>query len=277
MTPSFNTPYPSIYVGKDAYQWNAYQNQEFNYWEVDVRKIGRKSYRVVFDSWEQKKIQPQMVRQWIEMALKKGGFEQKEEMRYEVRATVLYPKNLSYREETTWIQKQADFYGHKQPDVLLRHERRTWVADAEQELGLSFPYLLKLLYIYFGNGNFGPSQGILPLFQEQATRSGQLGLVELHQFFQHRKKKDATWQVPHTYIFFMDWGNDIYSAIDVGQFDTPVYVLDNNLKTLENSWDYCMWKHSDSLYDWVKMWLDNKDESGRVLWMDMYKKRGLIT
>jgi len=144
------------------------------------------------------------------------------------------------------------------------------VLEAEASLGFAIPSLLKELYLYVGNGGFGPSDCYLIGLQGGHEYWGDT-LATLYADFRHwqdtKYLKDgkvySPW--PEQLLPAFLWPCTIYTCLDCSQPETPIYIYDTNFIKADNRHlPRPLMKHKASLSEWLEA-----INTGEDLWIEM--------
>jgi len=132
------------------------------------------------------------------------------------------------------------------------------VAQAEKDLGFPLPPLLRELYLQIGDGGFGPGYGLYKL------TGGETDLAAVVP--NHRMATDPdlpepynTWRAKH--LMLVDWGCNIYSAVDCASAEGTVYRYNLDRYDDETSGpvrDYGILEAA-SLGEWLERWMEGED------------------
>jgi hypothetical protein len=142
-----------------------------------------------------------------------------------------------------------------------------------EELELNWPSAWQQLYTYNSiEGGWGPDSGFFPLFP---TSVHQHNIKTTYRHFHKDHPARQLWRQQLNLLPFLHWGTDVYSILDCGSKEGRVYSFDPNLKNENNRWEDCLWLHQESLYAWLKFWLDSEDY-GLALWRNMYEQKGIL-
>jgi len=217
---------------------------------------------------------PQKVKEWINFALQEDWYTETRVYRlFEINGhnrMVRLQNSLAQEEKVVATLSQK--FNHS-TNGLEKSTLKYNLSKLENKIGLTLPSVIKQLYLELGNGDFGPDYGFFLLQEEEGNKK--ITLTQAYQELHGAKIKDWDWEFSKLLVPFLYWGADIYSLIDCGDPNGAVYVLDENLKNENTTWQSCVWKHCDSILDWLKQWSEG-DVSGRSLWLEMYKIRGLL-
>lgn len=266
----------NIKIGQQIFKWEA----EYDVWlkmSVCVVKNVVDCDQTLYLNFIDTKLDycvPSNIRLWIEFAINKGWF--REPMILEIvkvgKLTKVSQLKQSINDEkilVNHISKKISFT----TDSLQKSKLAYELNHLENNINTDLPTIFKLLYLNLGNGSFGPDYGFFHLYDHQ--NSNKRNLLEAYNDIHDMHINDIDWELPDKYIPFLYWGTDIYSMIDCSVKESPVYIFDKNLKKENSKWQHCFWLHCDSLYTWLKKWIED-DLSGKALWMEMYKLKGLI-
>jgi hypothetical protein len=124
------------------------------------------------------------------------------------------------------------------------------VADAEAEIGSTFPPLLRRLLLEVGNGGFGPGYGILGVRDGQRDDQGYTA-IDLY-----RRAHDAStggWAfLPPSLLPICYWGCAIYSFIDCSAGDGPMWGWDPNPGPTD---ERALFPHEVTFAEWLDLWM----------------------
>lgn len=218
---------------------------------------------------------PQQVAIWIDLALRRNWYSNTKVFQYATvgHAPHLFERPYSLFQEAFIVEEIAQKHAEQQTTALQKSNISYQWEQLQQTARWVIPSALQQLYLTLGNGNFGPDHGFF-LLQEDPD-SPKHTLTEAYLDLQSANIKDLDWSLSPSFLPFMYWESDIYSLIDCSNLYAPVYVLDMNLKKPNTTWQSCCWQHCASFVDWLETW--SRDEpSGRSLWLDMYRAKGLI-
>lgn len=114
------------------------------------------------------------------------------------------------------------------------------VREAERQMGLRLPSLLKRLYVEVGNGGFGPGYGLYGVTGGFAEDLQGLTLPELY-----LEEIDYYW--PDKLVPICDWGCTIGSAVDCSSVEGEmVFVGDGSPRCMPEGISFTEW-----MEDWV--------------------------
>ncbi|MET7479983.1 SMI1/KNR4 family protein [Streptomyces sp. NPDC005648] len=124
------------------------------------------------------------------------------------------------------------------------------VARAEATLGFALPPLLAELYLWIGDGGFGPEYGLLPLLD--SAPAGEPAAVV--QYLANRKsaRKDPDWPWPDGVLPISHWGCAMYACVDCRSPQATVLLFEPNAGDAAHAW----YVDAPSLADWLCSWLD---------------------
>jgi len=265
----------TIKIGQRHFQWVITPYHWLGYMECAISNTidAEEQLIIIVEGKDPKVFNPQNIRLWISFALNHAWYKEKRVYRVNKQDSqlnvILLTHSLS--EEQTLVLGIQKYFTKQ--SLIEQSEISYQFKLLESDLGFPLPTLLKFLYWHLGNGNFGPDYGFYRLHEEANDKK--LTLLEAYDQLHEEAIKDWDWILPNTYLPILYWGNEIYTLIDVSTAEAPVYVLDTNLKTADNLWKDCLWQHCPSLYEWLEKWQQG-DETGRNLWLEMYKLKGLL-
>lgn len=270
-------PNNTITIGQQHYQWKINTYPWLGMMEcvvVNVIDPQQQLYLIVAGS-DEEVYRLDNIRLWVSYAITKGWYSEKKVYRIVKKNNQpqILEQPTSLLTEQQLVQKIAKKYG-KSVSPLAKSEMVHQLSLLDTNLQLELPTLLKQLYIHLGNGTFGPDYGFLSIYP--ATVKPKITILEAYQDLHNQSIKDWDWHLPKHFVPFLYWGSDIYSVLDCSNTQAGVWVLDENLKTKDNHWRHCFWKHCDTLYEWLHQWETSGEETGRTLWLDMYQKKGLL-
>ena len=229
---------------------------------------------IVQEGTDKRLSSPQKVKEWINFALQEGWYSETRVYRlFEINGhhrMVRLSNSLAQGAKVASTLSQK--FG-KSTTALEKSNHQYNLTNLEQQIGLTLPTTLKQLYLELGNGDFGPDYGFF--FLEEKEGSSKITLEQAYDEIHQAKIKDWDWELSKLFVPFLYWGADIYSLIDCGNPNGAVYVLDKNLKQEKTTWQSCVWKHCDSILEWLEKWSEG-DTSGRSLWLEMYQLKGLL-
>lgn len=136
---------------------------------------------------------------------------------------------------------------------------KTALLTLEQQLKLALPTLFQQLYMYAGDGGWGPDQGVFSLAQIAAFAIS----------LQDKSSTDRAWRLDAGFCAFMDWGWGVYSLLDCNTPSGAVWGMEVSPEGLRT------WLHCHRLGDWLHIWLGHHID-GREVWLDMNRKRGYV-
>jgi hypothetical protein len=114
------------------------------------------------------------------------------------------------------------------------------VESAESILGFELPELVRQCYLRVGNGGFGPSHGMIGLWDGYPDDASGACLPELYRYY--REETDGSW--PQGLLPLFVAGCGLVDSIDCSAPGFPVVKMDNGLHRTEIS-----------LYDWMDRWV----------------------
>lgn len=266
----------TITIGQQHYQWKVVVHPWLEAMECVIHNIidPMQELVVVMNGTDETACNPQKVRLWVDFALQSGWYDNRFvlsllEIQGQMRVKIL-PYSLS--DEAAVVKALSTKFQQAVP-ALKKSTIKHQLQEAEQKIGLALPSIFKQLYLTLGNGNFGPDYGFFALSNDGG--GGKLTLDEAYRDVHQGHIKDWDWELPQLMVPFLYWGTNIYSLIDCARVDGAVYVLDENLKKDNNRWQDCIWEHCPTLMDWLEKWFEG-DATGRNLWMEMYRIKGLV-
>lgn len=268
----------SINFGQDHFQWEAIAFTWVAAMECTICDITDSAKRLIIILNDKNKdiCTPNNVKLWIEFAVRQGW--KKGTVIYKVfeinQQNRISSLHYSLTQETQLVEHLAKKFD-KATTALEKSEIKFQLEKLEKTLGVILPTVLKMLYLYLGNGDFGPDYGFYALTEKSSTKNQKITILQAYKDIHNQKIKDWDWELPKLLIPIVYWGTEIYSFIDISTSETPVYVLDKNLKTEQNTWQSCFWLHCNSMMEWLEKWSQG-DVSGRSLWLEMYRVKGLI-
>jgi hypothetical protein len=266
----------TITVGQQHYRWEVEVFTWLDAIECTIyNNVDEKECLVIIQNGTDELLSsPQKVKEWINFALQEHWY-------HETRVYRLFEINghnrmvrlqNSLAQEATVIKALSQKFG-RSTTGLEKSTLKYNLTKLEKKIGLTLPSVIKQLYLELGNGDFGPDYGFFLL--EEVDGNKKITLDQAYQELHQAKIKDWDWELSKLLVPFLYWGADIYSLVDCGDPNGAVYVLDENLKDEKTTWQSCVWKHCGSILDWLKKWSEG-DASGRSLWLEMYKLRGLL-
>ena len=126
------------------------------------------------------------------------------------------------------------------------------LSAAERQLGFQLPPLLCKLYLYVGNGGFGPGFGLLGL-NSKGARNYHMNLVDWYLERVNTTHPDyPPW--PRQLITICDWGDGITSELDWTKPDYSVYRFNGDLYE-EGPFEDVMRLEAVSLRGWLEDWI----------------------
>jgi hypothetical protein len=138
------------------------------------------------------------------------------------------------------------------------------IAEAEQNIGFSFPPLLRQIYKKVANGGIGPGYKILGVKGGQTSDEGDT-ISELYLSLSGKDQEDPIWLWPEGIVPFCHWGCAIYSCFDATKESSPVVWFDPNMREIGEPMEQQFIKHRESLEFWFQGWLNGDD-----LWAETY-------
>ncbi|MGV6851670.1 MAG: SMI1/KNR4 family protein [bacterium] len=138
------------------------------------------------------------------------------------------------------------------------------IAEAEQNIGYSFPPLILQIYSEVANGGIGPGYQILGVKGGHTSDEGD-SISELYLALYDKDPEDPEWQWPKGIVPFCHWGCAIYSCFDASKADFPVFWFDPNMRELGEPMEQQFIPHRDSLESWFQGWVNGDD-----LWAETY-------
>lgn len=149
------------------------------------------------------------------------------------------------------IERIREFLGNIDlPEPVSERE----IHRAEEKIGFKLPLLLRRVYTEVGNGGFGPSNGLLPLFSlEPDARENEEGMINSYlSFLKITKEMDevSDWDEerlrwPKKLLPFCYWGCAMKSCVDCSDPQFPVKLFNPLRFSLE----------SPTLESWFERWL----------------------
>ena len=257
----------TLLVGDRYYSWLVMNKQPFDYQELKLWQVEGDQKELIVDIIDKNTITPHKVHQMVECALN-GVWATRWRWLPEQEPTQTH---YSLEEERA-LAAQVSQRMQKRVPSIERAGEMTQLRTLEGYLGMSLPTMFQQLYLYVSDGDFGPDYGFFPLLEDTKER---LSVWSVYQDMRDAEMQEYDWEWPDHLVPFLHWGTNIYSCIDCQNLEGSVWVLDTNLKETRKHWQECVWKHTETLYEWIKIWLD-ADDYGRALWLDMYRKKGLI-
>lgn len=177
------------------------------------------------------------------------------------------------RDERVLAEEVRALQGGKPLAAFEQQQNWQELEQLGEDLGLQWPSAWQQLYIYNSvDGGWGPDAGFFPLFP---TTVHQHNIKSSYQHFQKDHPAHKLWRRKDKLVPFLHWGTDVYSLLDTSTNDGAVYSFDLNLKQEDNRWEDCLWKHQESLYQWMKFWMESEDY-GLALWRNMYEQKGML-
>lgn len=265
-----------VTLGLQHYQWAIHQHPWLNIIDCTICNIVDLTcvLSIVIEGTKASSCDPSKVKKWIALAVQQGW--NKDSRAYQLvdnkQQIQLQKLDFSISQEVEICQKLATKF-NKNPSSLEKSNLKFHLSKTETKLGLTFPTILKLLYLQLGNGNFGPDNGFFTLVEDNSSHK--ISLEQAYQEVHNSTIKDWDWELPKSWLPFLYWGADIYSFVDCSGTSNAIYVLDKNLKKEQNTWQSCTWLHQDSMVNWLEQWLKG-DVFGQSLWLEMYRIKGLI-
>lgn len=257
----------TLLLGEQYYNWIVQDKQPFDYQELKIWGAEGNQKELIVDVLDKNNITPNQVHQMIEYALSNNWATR---WRWQPnQAPIQVVHSLAEEHDLTIaVSKRMQ----KRVAGIDRVVQKTQINTLESYLELSLPTLFKQLYLYVADGDFGPDYGFFPLLEDTKER---LSIWSVYQDVKDSGMQEYDWEWSNSLVPFLHWGTNIYSCIDCQSLEGSIWVLDTNLKETRRHWKECVWKHTDSLYEWLLIWLKANDY-GRALWLDMYRKKGLI-
>ena len=271
---------PILYLGQTPYQWQVHRRYPFDYQEVYVQALEDPEQLLRVDVLDESVLSttlnevlaPKSVKAMVDYALKKG-WTKGQTMRLRMAVNQVYPVYLCLEEERLLALEVARHSNLPLSNPLDYAYRLQLFLQTEVDLGFSLPHLLKYLYLYLGDGGFGPDYGFFPIEQSRNPETYRLGEAKATLSslgIAPPLAPDFDGMLP-----FLHWGSGIFSLLDCLRYPYKVYTLDPNLKGPEGIWLDCLWEHAPSLELWLRRWMQG-DAHGKALWLDMYRIKGLI-
>jgi hypothetical protein len=266
----------TIIIGQKHYRWEVEAFTWLNAVECTIYNIvDSEECLVIIQSGTGKLlVSPQKVKEWINFALQEGWYTKTRiyrlfEINGQNRMVRLQNSLAKEAKVVAALSQKFDCSTNGLEKSALQYN----LNNLEQQIGLTLPSVVKQLYLELGNGDFGPDYGFFLLQEEEGNKK--ITLAQAYQELHCAKIKDWDWELSKLFVPFLYWGADIYSLVDCGDPNGAVYVLDENLKNENTTWQSCVWKHCGSILDWLDKWSEG-DVSGRSLWLEMYQLRGLL-
>ena len=267
----------TITIGQQHYHWQIETYRWLGLMECTITNIidANEQLVVIVEGNSPEVYNPQNIRLWISFALYREWYSsrriyqvQKESVQLKID---LLPHSLA--EQAVLTKEIAQRFGYTVEALVCSHLHDAF-EQLHQKLKFRISSALRQLYFSMGNGGFGPDYGFLKIYSDQSSK--QATIWEMYQNLHDGSIKDWNWTLPETLVPFLDWGNNIYSLIDCSSPHFGIWVLDENLKKKDNKWQDCLWRHTHNCLDWLTKWNKNNDESGREIWLEMYRIKGLV-
>ena len=266
----------TIIIGQQHYRWEVEVFTWLDAIECTIYNIvDAKQCLVIIQNGTDKQLySPQKVKEWINFALQENwGIETRVYRLFEINGqNRMVRLQNSLAEESKVVSALSQKF-NRSTNGLEKSTLKYNLTNLETKIDLTLPSVIKQLYLELGNGDFGPDYGFFLL--EEVEGNKKITLDQAHQELHQAKIKDWDWELSKLLVPFLYWGADIYSLVDCGDPNGAVYVLDENLKDENTTWQSCVWKHQNSILDWLKKWSEG-DVSGRSLWLEMYQLKGLL-
>lgn len=267
----------TITVGQQHYRWEVRTYTWLKSMECAIFNLVDPLERlyIVAQTLDTSFCTPRQVAIWIDTALRHEWYSNTKVFQHwwVGNAPHLIERAMGLFQEASLIEDIAQKHPDYQTTALQKSTISYQWEQLHEATQLVIPTALQALYLKLGNGHFGPDHGFFLL--EEDPNSTKRTLLEAYRDLQQANLHDFDWGFPAHMLPFMYWESDIYSLVDCSSLEAPVYILDFNLKQKDNHWRDCYWKQYDSLADWLDIW--SRDEpSGRALWLDMYRAKGLI-
>jgi hypothetical protein len=131
-----------------------------------------------------------------------------------------------------------------EPLPPLTPASRDAVKECETLLGRSLPALLRRCYLEFGDGGFGPANGLKPL-----------RVIRRDHQEQQRSWPEAWQPMARTLLPICGWGCGIVSYVDVTDPTHPMWAIDPNPAPVGNG-EVCLFPQHFSLTEWLRRWVD---------------------
>jgi len=128
------------------------------------------------------------------------------------------------------------------------------VAHAEQEIGFTFPALLTRLYTEVGNGGFGPGYGFLGV-QGGKTDGAGCDIVRATRRFRASATRGRQWNWPNGVVPLIEWGNAVYTCLDLRGPEQALYELRPDLWDDDASLTTAMFAYTVDLGSLLASWL----------------------
>lgn len=265
-----------ITIGQQHYQWTVKAFPWLNAIECTIYNIVDpvQCLIIVQNGNDPSLCTPQQVKVWINFALQEKWYRATRIYRlFEIKGHIRMVRLAhSLTAEATVMEKLSQKF-NKKTTALEKSAIKHQFTILEQNIGLILPSVLKQLYLFLGNGDFGPDYGFFLLEGEEQVNK--ITLSEAYQTLHAAGIKDWDWKLSELFVPILYWGADIYSMIDCSSPDGAIYVFDENLKKTDTTWQTCVWEHCSSLLEWLEKWSAG-DVSGRSLWLEMYQLKGLL-
>lgn len=172
------------------------------------------------------------------------------------------------------VRKQLGSKLTDQDSVLgkrsLQRALKTTLDNDEVKLGFELPPLLKLLYLEFGNGGFGPGYGLIGMTGGVPDDAGKTA-PEIYLQFRSAVEEEPSFCWPHALLPICHWGCAIVSCVRCDECDYPMYIFDPNSHSDESSWNDALFKEAAAFESWITAWAKGVD-----LWDKAYGQDGLI-
>ncbi len=268
----------TIKIGESYYNWSVEQYNWLAYTEIHIVNVVDDAEQLsigIPSVSKNTKINPLLVRDCILFALQQAWTGQKVayELALPIEKAMFSPLAFSCAAEQIVIKKLA-LKHQKKIALLAKSELKYQLDNLQKQLGFSLPRTLKQLYLNLGNSHNNSAFGLLKLYKEEGDKEATI--IDLYKSLHTGYIKAWQWEFPRHFLPIMDWETGVYTLLDCQSIEGAVWVLDENLKTANNHWQNCLWKHCDSLTEWLKKWLESERYSSRAIWLEMYRTKGLI-
>lgn len=266
----------TITIGQQHYRWEVKTFSWLNAVECTIYNIidPIQCLVIIQDGRDISICTPQRVNIWINFALQQGWYTETRVYRlFEINGHI----RMVYLEHSLsaelMVIAQLSQKLDKTTTALEKSDIKHQLIELEQTIGLTLPSVVKQLYLFLGNGNFGPDYGFFLLKEDE--KIDKITVLEAYQNIHTANIKDWDWELSKLLVPFLYWGANIYSLIDCANPNGAIYVLDKNLKKENTTWQHCLWKHCSSMLEWLEKWSEG-DATGRSLWLEMYQLKGLL-
>lgn len=159
------------------------------------------------------------------------------------------------RTRARYARKATDTASTDWPAKVLPPASAEEVEVAEARLGFALPESLRQVYLYVGNGGFGPGYGLLGL-PGGAVNEDQLNCVSLYESFCMRDPDDPHWRWPESLLPVGHLGCAMYACVDCATEEAAIVWFEPNPHEDGELWTDSFIPLAVSLESWLTHWLD---------------------